>query len=436
MDAIISGRAGVALLIEGEACFSFDVENPAALAPRRHTDLRLLFGEAPDLEFFEGVNREEATRHLRLAFDRGAALDLVLILLDPELSVGVRDAAAAELERLISGHEPVRAYLEDILYGKPLPAACDLDSAVARCRELGQTPELLFVLLQLGFRQSTIQHVWRAWEGVPAEAFGGEERRLELHQAFAQAGLFSRYVKSLAGDLPVTAPDGPLPDLSGARETLERWMLNLSAVAEGEPADEYADGHSNEESGISIPPPLNQPAPVYAAGLGIAAQVRAAANGSQDALRWLFKTYGEIVESAVRRTLISRGCFDPDNHADEAEVDAWERILLGYETAPEEFEKDFTEWIKLRSILAATIHASRCEKVPRYARRYRRHEGAGDLFGRVEALREQGYSFPAIGALLGIDAAQVREVYNSRPLHEQNRERAAAAQGKLKLSRR
>src|SRR5947209_16167054 len=110
MDAIISGRAGVALLIAGEVLSSFDVEDPATLLPRRPADLRLLFGEAPDIQFLEGVNHAEAAQQLERAFNCASALDLALILFDSELTDDVRDDAADELERLLSD-PPVVEYL-------------------------------------------------------------------------------------------------------------------------------------------------------------------------------------------------------------------------------------------------------------------------------------------------------------------------------------
>src|ERR1700755_2743280 len=124
MDAIISGRAGVAFLVEGGVFSCFDVEDPNTLLPRRPADLRLVFGEAPDIEFFEGVDRDEAARQLERAFNCASALDLALILFDTELTDDVRDDAAVELERLLSDPK-VADYLENILYGRPLPASAD-----------------------------------------------------------------------------------------------------------------------------------------------------------------------------------------------------------------------------------------------------------------------------------------------------------------------
>ena len=81
MDAIISGRAGVAFLVDGEVLSSFDVEDPNTLLPRRPADLRLIFGEAPDIELFEDVDHAEASRQLERAFNCSSSLDLALILL-------------------------------------------------------------------------------------------------------------------------------------------------------------------------------------------------------------------------------------------------------------------------------------------------------------------------------------------------------------------
>src|SRR5689334_13783151 len=102
MDAVISGRAGTALLVNGQMLLSFDVDEPDALVPRAQSDLPYLFGDARDLQFLENTSQEQVRKRLELEYNVICALDLSLILMDATLSADVREEAAAELEELLS----------------------------------------------------------------------------------------------------------------------------------------------------------------------------------------------------------------------------------------------------------------------------------------------------------------------------------------------
>jgi tetratricopeptide (TPR) repeat protein len=229
MDAIISGRAGVAFLVEGEVFKSFDVEDPTTLLPRRAADLRLLFGEASDLEFFEDVDYPAAARHLERAFNCASALDLALILFDPELTDNVRDDAVEELERLLS-EKPVADYLENVLYARPLPAASDLAGALARCAE-GRLPKLSEVLQLLEGYQPSIRAVRAAWDVLPTQLFGGEQQKSDFQHAAVREGLFRQLVIEVAsgprahvGNFFVRAgTNHAITSLRNYREVIQHW---------------------------------------------------------------------------------------------------------------------------------------------------------------------------------------------------------------------
>lgn len=230
MDAIISGRAGVAFLVEGEVLSSFDVEDPTTLLPRRPADLRLIFGEAPDLQFLEGVDYAEAARHLERAFNCASALDLALILFDPQLTDDVRDDAADELERLLSD-PPVVEYLENILYGRPLPAAADIAGALARC-EGGRLPTLSATLQIIEGYQPAIRAVCAAWDNLPAKLFGGDEQKSEFQHVAVREGLFRRLALEAARGPHARVSDfilrsslnHSITSLSHYREVLQQWI--------------------------------------------------------------------------------------------------------------------------------------------------------------------------------------------------------------------
>jgi tetratricopeptide (TPR) repeat protein len=252
MDAIISGRAGVAVLLDGEALSSFDVDDPETLLPRRPADLRLLFGEAPDVQFIEGVDHRLAAQHLERAFNCASALDLALILLDPELTADLRAEAADELEELLAD-PPVTAYLENVLYARPLPTAADLPGALKLC-DAGRTPRLSSLLQILEGFQPAVRAVCRAWDDLPAELFDGSDHKAEFQHAAMREGVF----RQLALDSNNPARVGrlhlslllnrSLAPLKNSREVLQQWLNPFRAPSATPRVRHEEDDFSDEPS--------------------------------------------------------------------------------------------------------------------------------------------------------------------------------------------
>ena len=227
MNVIISGQAGVALLLDGATFLSFDVDDPDTLLPRRQSDLHLLFGEATDLQFIEKVDHKLAADELERAFNRASALDLALILFDAELSDEVRGEAAEELERLISDQQVI-TYLENILYGRPLPAAADMAGALT-LGDSNRTPNLSATLQILEAYQPAIRDGCRAWDELPADLFGGNEQKEEFQHVAVQEGLFRELAVERANQRDVgrlllkSLLNPALTSLKNHREVLQQW---------------------------------------------------------------------------------------------------------------------------------------------------------------------------------------------------------------------
>ena len=119
MNAVISGRAAVALMIDGEQLYSLHYGDPDDRVERALEEWNLLFGGVGDLEFVEDCDEASARDRLEDAVDGTEALDLVLYLFDGSLSDDVRRTASLELDELLVYPE-ITAYLESILYARPL----------------------------------------------------------------------------------------------------------------------------------------------------------------------------------------------------------------------------------------------------------------------------------------------------------------------------
>ncbi len=81
MEAVISGRSGSAMLIDGNKLHSLHVNKPGKMIPLQEADIHFLFGDANDLSFLENVDQNEVVNHLEHARDKEDELLLALMIL-------------------------------------------------------------------------------------------------------------------------------------------------------------------------------------------------------------------------------------------------------------------------------------------------------------------------------------------------------------------
>jgi len=101
MHAIISGSAGLAILVDGRKLASLHAEAPTEIIQRQTGDINFLLGESGRVVVLEDVDLNKVRDELALACDSEEALQLFLMLLDPELSKTTRQEAAEALEELL-----------------------------------------------------------------------------------------------------------------------------------------------------------------------------------------------------------------------------------------------------------------------------------------------------------------------------------------------
>src|SRR6266851_1071631 len=196
MNAVISGTAGTALLVDGESLMSFHVDDPSTLVERQQSDLPYLFGEGRDLRIIENADTESIATELKSETDLALALDLTLISLDEELEEDIRKDALQDLdELLVDDHLVVR--LENILYARPLPEDGDLVGARKFCADSDPANAPSF-LQRLEERQSVIAEVSAAWDAIPTKVLGSRDNHIEFQQVAVREGLFRSFVLVLA----------------------------------------------------------------------------------------------------------------------------------------------------------------------------------------------------------------------------------------------
>ena len=224
MNAVVSGRAGVAVLLKGNQLFSLHFDEPDQLVSRQPEEYHYLIGEGSDLEYLEEVEPAAVRQQLEHAVRREEALEITLLLLDGELSDAIRTQAVADLEECLVPPGMI-ASLETVLYAAPLPETADLSGAL-RCSQNQQQLVLPF-LQRLEARQPAIRVVREAWEAVPESLFGSAEEYRDAMTLSLRAGLFRDLVHVRAeGGVPGNVLVQTLklhPELRRFRQALRRW---------------------------------------------------------------------------------------------------------------------------------------------------------------------------------------------------------------------
>lgn len=191
MDAVLSGQAKRAVLIDGDNLSSFCTDAPEKIVSCEKSDMRLLFGEAQDLRFVENVDKEQAKNELAFDYSKRCSLDLVLLLLDEEISSGLKREVVEVLEEVFED-ERLIIYLESIFFARPLMDGVDIEKALNVSEKANQKTHNF--LLKLQDNQDGIGKAYRAWKKIPNRDFVGESTRDYYLSALVQEGVFRELV--------------------------------------------------------------------------------------------------------------------------------------------------------------------------------------------------------------------------------------------------
>lgn len=232
MEAVISGQAGVALLVDGDELYSIHVRDVRAAIARRPSEFNYLFGSATDLTFVENVSPGQVRRELVTAADGQVITQLTLLLLAPDRPREIRETAASELSELLVENAVAANFAERLLFSTLLPADVDLRGALQWC-EAARTREFLE---RLKYMQPFIQVVDEGWRAIPDNYFGTSEEdcRKKADAVFVREGVFRAFAIALEGKssldgVAFTSLQIPaVRSLTNHREILTQWKSNLA----------------------------------------------------------------------------------------------------------------------------------------------------------------------------------------------------------------
>lgn len=149
MKALISGQAGVAVLIEEDHLSSLHVDETEA-TPLNEEDLPYLLADTTDLSQLEDTTIDAVSVALELAYQKDQSLHLILILLDREADPEVRRLAAECLEESFTNPEVFNFIRNRLCEPQPSPPQ-NMDLPGARVHAQGvRTLRLVEFLNDLG----------------------------------------------------------------------------------------------------------------------------------------------------------------------------------------------------------------------------------------------------------------------------------------------
>ena len=188
MDALISGRAGVAVVVAGSRLVLIQTGLSRESSQRDPVDLEFVLADVDDLQPLENAEFQEIQHRLERSRDTEESLHLVLILLDSDLSASARQEAATALENALVSSD-VDSGLKSVLFAQNLPASVNIDGAIEVCESVSATAtqDLLKVLETY---QPDIRTVRHQWDAIATSSFGSEEDRVHFRAVAVKEGLF------------------------------------------------------------------------------------------------------------------------------------------------------------------------------------------------------------------------------------------------------
>lgn len=227
MDALISGRAGAAIVVAGSKVALLHSGATGDILRTEPANVQFVMADVDDLQALEIVDIQDVQHDLGRVRGREEALHLVLILLDSDLSEGVRQEAAAALESLLTQSDLGRE-LKTVLFAQSLPASADLRGAIAGCRSASATTTKDLVQALEAF-QPLIRVARRQWDAIPTATFGSDEARVHFRSVAVNEGLFldlvatSGHEREIDQLLSRTVLNASVAVLPNHRAVLEEW---------------------------------------------------------------------------------------------------------------------------------------------------------------------------------------------------------------------
>ena len=189
MKTLISGHAGLAVLVDGQRAMSFHVDGPQ-VAEREPQEIARLFDDAPDVIAVEGLTKEAIPKRLELEWSKNRCLLLCLLLLDADSDPEARVMAVPDIEEFLTD-SAVFDFIAGRFYVAPLPDSADLLGSIVRASD-GGAGRLRSLLEEIAAAQEEIARCREAWDVLPVELFGDPPSKEAMAFELVQTGVFRK----------------------------------------------------------------------------------------------------------------------------------------------------------------------------------------------------------------------------------------------------
>jgi tetratricopeptide (TPR) repeat protein len=225
LRALISGQAGVAVIIDGDEVVSVDVESRQRVA-RSQQDWPWLLNDADDICQLEETSEAQAIAELDIAWRKDRSLHLALILLDRETEHQTRAQCLDLLEQFLTDGA-ISKHVLYRLHVAPFPANADVRQAIAiakkrRCAKVNS------ILQQTQEAQPCIARSRQAWDLLPPDIFGSSAAKESFGFRAVESGLFA----AISSAREVDSSEFPWANA----EVLRRWRRSIKSLDSSIPA--------------------------------------------------------------------------------------------------------------------------------------------------------------------------------------------------------
>jgi tetratricopeptide (TPR) repeat protein len=232
MKAVLSGRARAALILDGSrASYWLDESRTAWTLSSGETHSRI--ADASDLELIECEDKDSLLDRLMASDAAAESLDLVLFLLDRDLTDETRCCAAEELESNLA-IPSVLKYLQSILFAECLPPSADIEGALKLSEGFNSARSFIQNLNEM---QKWIPHVRIAWDRVTFEKEKNSPNRKAIEGLFLRYGVFSETAIALSEgksvnpiQLKFSVDPSLKKSLPRVSQILNSWMTPLRSL--------------------------------------------------------------------------------------------------------------------------------------------------------------------------------------------------------------
>lgn len=196
MNGFVSGESRRAVLLSAGQYFGYSLDDQSVSVELERAAISSFFFHSRDVEEVECCGKDDLLKKCRAHWLRDRALRLVLISLDPQMSMPNRERCAALAEELLA-EIGVKKFVLHRLYSRALPVdfpAKDVSEFLGAL-DLHVFEEMFDTLV---IRQTSVHSCVSAWEDIPDDAFDGVDRA-EVRDRVAKLGAFYEFASIEGG---------------------------------------------------------------------------------------------------------------------------------------------------------------------------------------------------------------------------------------------